>query len=176
MKLTDNFDKTRFAGEWYEVLRDSEFFYESGQECTTHEYRLQEDGSIDLYFRAESATWGGYSGVGGTLFDCGESENTTCLSSMGPKAYRKPDAELRPYNILWINEDHDLAVSYSCSERMWGLFSYQWFSVISKSRSPGTEAIQMAAGKVLEANVGYSEINGHVTDQGDSCEYDWTLA
>jgi lipocalin len=31
-----NFDAARYAGEWYEVLRDSEFFYEMGQDCVTH--------------------------------------------------------------------------------------------------------------------------------------------
>merc|ERR1711990_1060327 len=77
-----NFDKTRFAGEWYEIMRDSEFYWESGQTCSTSEFRLQDDGSLSLYYRANSSTWGGYSGIGGRLWDCGESANHTCLAQM----------------------------------------------------------------------------------------------
>ncbi len=35
VELASNFDKTKFAGDWHEILRDSEFFFEMGQECTT---------------------------------------------------------------------------------------------------------------------------------------------
>ena len=53
VKLASNFNKEKFAGNWYEIMRDSEFFYEMGQECTTQQYNMQDDGSMSLYFR----TW-----------------------------------------------------------------------------------------------------------------------
>jgi hypothetical protein len=101
---------------------------------------MQGDGSLSLYFRAYAWQWGGYNGIGGKLFDCGESPNTTCLSWMGDKE-RKPDDDLYPFNILWINDDHDLAVQYSCSEMMMGLFSYQWWGVISKNQAADAETL-----------------------------------
>merc|ERR1712099_170325 len=67
VQLAQNFDKEKYAGNWYEVLRDSEFFYEMGHECTTHQYNMQDDGSLSLYFRAWAWQWFGYNGVGGSL-------------------------------------------------------------------------------------------------------------
>ena len=52
VKLASNFDKEKFAGNYYEIARDSDFFFEMGHECTTQQFTLQEDGSLDLYFRA----------------------------------------------------------------------------------------------------------------------------
>ena len=52
VQLATNFDKTKYAGNWYEISRDSEFFYEMGQECTTQQFVAQENGSLNLYFRA----------------------------------------------------------------------------------------------------------------------------
>ena len=38
VKLAENFDKAAYAGNWYEIARDSEFFYEMGHECTTQQF------------------------------------------------------------------------------------------------------------------------------------------
>ena len=141
--LADNFDKTKFAGNWYEVLRDSEFFYEMGQECTTHQYNMQDDGTMSLYFRAWSWMWGGYNGVNGNLLRCGESDDATCMSSMGGKEI--DEDSLYPYNVLWINDEHDLAVNYMCSEMMMGLFTFQWWSVFSKNQAVDADSMRLAA-------------------------------
>merc|ERR1719163_1455822 len=74
VELAQNFDADRFAGNWYEIQRDSEFFYEMGHECTTQQFDMQNDGSMNLYFRAWAWQWGGYSGVGGSLHNCGDND------------------------------------------------------------------------------------------------------
>ena len=38
--LVENFDASAFAGNWYEVLRESMFMYEMGQECSTQSFTL----------------------------------------------------------------------------------------------------------------------------------------
>ena len=63
----ENFDSAAFAGKWYEQARDSVFMYEMRQECGTQRFTLQDDGSLDLYFRAWFPMMG-YNGVDGTLF------------------------------------------------------------------------------------------------------------
>merc|ERR1719263_1411832 len=110
VEYAQNFDKNKFAGNWYEVLRDSEFFYETGHECVTHQYNMQKDGSLGLYFRAWAWQWAGYNGIGGSLKQCGESDVSTCLASMGDK--EKALDELSPYNIIYVNDDHTVAVNY----------------------------------------------------------------
>ena len=52
VKLADNFNQDKYAGNWYEISRDSEFFYEMGQECVTQQFTSQANGTLDLYFRA----------------------------------------------------------------------------------------------------------------------------
>ena len=75
--MTD-LDTARFAGNWYEVARDSQFFMEFGYECTTEQYVLNDDGDMDFYYRANLLhPLGYYSGIGGTVTSCGE--GTPCL-------------------------------------------------------------------------------------------------
>jgi len=157
-------------------MRDSEFFYEMGQECTTHQHTLQDDGSMSLYFRAWTFMTG-YTGIDGRLFNCGEAENTTCLGAMKyDEAEPKSVDDMFSYNVLWINDEHDLAVNYMCSEMMMGLFSFQWWSVYSKNQAVDADTMQAAANKVIDANVGYTDLGSRITEQGSTCEYDWTLA
>ena len=73
---------------------------------------------MNYYFRAWALLWGGYNGIGGNAYDCGELDNNTCLIKMHDYD------NIGSYNILWINDEHTLATTYSCSEMMWGLFSY----------------------------------------------------
>ena len=44
-------DKAAFQGQWYEIQRDKIFPFEMGQECTTHEYKLQDNGDLKFRFR-----------------------------------------------------------------------------------------------------------------------------
>ena len=76
----------------------------------------------------------------------------------------KPEEDLSQYNVLWVNDDHTLATNYMCSEMMWGLFSYQWWSVISKDQAVDGDALAAAAGKVIEANVGYTDLGSRGTE------------
>ena len=112
----------------------------------------------------------GYNGIDGNLTQCGELESATCLTTMGDSE------ETYPYNILWVNDDHTLAVNYMCSEMMWGLFSFQWWNVMSKDQSVDGNKLAFATSRVLEANVGYTELSSRGTEQGSTCEYDWTMA
>ena len=57
------------------------------------------------------------------------------MSAMGSKAADPVESSLYPYNVLWINDEHNLAVNYMCSEMMWGLFTFQWWSVFSKDQA-----------------------------------------
>ena len=100
------------------------------------------------------------------------------MATMGDKASDPVEGKLSPYDVLWINDDHTLAVNYMCSEMMMGLFTFQWWSVFSRDQAVDAAALRAAANKVIEANVGYDEDNlgTRATKQGDTCEYDWTMA
>ena len=70
----------------------------------------------------------GYSGVDGNARNCGDGSNYTCMMSMSDKK-----SWTNPYDILYINDDHTVAVNYMCSEMFMGMATFQWWSVISKS-------------------------------------------
>jgi len=95
---------------------------------------------------------------------------------MGDDASEKTDDELFPYDMLWINDEHTVALNYMCSEMMFGLFSFQWWNVMSKEQNPNQIHTYNAKKALYNANVGYDAMPSHVTEQGSTCEYDWTLA
>ena len=48
----EKFDAKRYAGKWYEVVRDKNIPFMKGASCTTAKYTLGEDGDIDVTNRA----------------------------------------------------------------------------------------------------------------------------
>ena len=75
VELMSDLDTARFAGNWYEISRDSQFFMEMGYECTTQQYVLTDDGDMDFYYRANMMLM--YNGIGGTVNECGS--GTPCF-------------------------------------------------------------------------------------------------
>ena len=47
-----NFDPARYAGKWYETLRDPGNYMSAGTDCITKEYAMDSEGNLNLYFRA----------------------------------------------------------------------------------------------------------------------------
>ena len=46
-ELVQNFDSDRYLGVWYELRRDKEIVFETG-ECVTAEYSLNDDGTVKV--------------------------------------------------------------------------------------------------------------------------------
>ena len=46
-----NFDPARYAGKWYEILRDPGNPMTIATDCVTKEFSLDSNGNLDLYFR-----------------------------------------------------------------------------------------------------------------------------
>ena len=156
--VAGNFDKSKFAGNWYEISRDADFFFEMGHECTTQQFTAQDDGSMNLYFRAWMWQMLGYSGVNGNARKCGDGNNYTCMISMKDK-----NDWSNPYDILYINDDHTVAVNYMCSEMFMGMATFQWWSVISKSQTISSSDLADAYGAITDANLGYSGLGARMT-------------
>ena len=167
--LVENFDAAAFAGEWYEVLRESNFMYEFGQECTTQRFTMNADGDLDLYFRAKMMFQ--YTGIDGYLTDCdeGSSSTHTCMASMGGSE------PIHDFNFLATDYDN-YAVSYFCMDMLGDNAKIEWYNIISKKETLSEDLLEEAKAKVTAAiGVEPNFWNTHVTKQGDSCDYDWTL-
>ena len=53
VEYMSDLDSDRFAGNWYEISRDSQFFMNMPYECTTQQYVLNDDGDMDFYYRGD---------------------------------------------------------------------------------------------------------------------------
>ena len=62
-----------YSGHWFEVYRDKHNMYTSWADCVTKEFELNQNGTLDLYFRGyyNIHGWGKYSGINGEISDCG---------------------------------------------------------------------------------------------------------
>tara|TARA_B110000503_G_C6984396_1_gene344627 strand:+ start:203 stop:751 length:549 start_codon:yes stop_codon:yes gene_type:complete len=153
VKLAQNFDKAAFAGNWYEISRDGDFLVEMGQECVTLQLTSQTDGSLNFSLRAWM--WqllGGYSGVLGNLTQCGDQTNPTCIATSDTRD------EAFNYNVLYVNDEHTVAVNYFCDVMMLGAFSFSWWNVVSKTPTLDAASLTAAQNAVLGANAGYTAL------------------
>ena len=140
--LVADFDATAFAGNWYEIIRESSFMYEMGQECSTQSFKLNADGDLDLYFRARIMFM--YNGVDGTLYcDEGSASTETCMASM---AGGEP---IHPFNFL-ATDYENYAVSYFCMDMVGENVKMEWYNILSKSETLSDELLEEAKSKITD--------------------------
>ncbi len=167
----DSLDSARFAGPWYEIERDAIFPMEMGQECETQNYRLNDQGTLDLYFRAE-IMWN-YGGIGGTM-DCNNaSQEGTCKATMKPEG-KEPIEGDGTIDIL-ATDYENWQVMYVCGEMLWGAGNMQWVLISSRQPTLSDEHLAEAYAAIENSLPGFAL--GwpwmHYTRQGESCNYDW---
>ena len=132
--MLSSLDQARFAGNWYEIERDAIFPMEMGQECSTQNYRVNSEGTLDLYFRAD-IMWN-YSGIGGTMDCSNDSDDGTCTNvTMRPEGRESTKSGDSGISIDVLATDYEnWQVMYVCGEMMWGAGFMQW--VLISSRQP----------------------------------------
>ena len=106
-----DFKPEKFAGHWYEIVRDTQNPYTISTDCVTKDFTLNKDGDIDLYFRGYYSLFGDYMGVDGTMYQCdeGSSKTWTCMATMGGRSHRRPfkifDTDYTSYEIMYACEN-----------------------------------------------------------------------
>ena len=68
VEYISDFKPKKFAGHWYEIVRDSTNSHTILTDCVTKEFSLNKDGDLDLYFRGYYKFYGDYMGVNGTMY------------------------------------------------------------------------------------------------------------
>ena len=102
-----NFDKERYAGRWYEQVRDKNMFFEKCAECTTADYDMLPNGDLSVYNRAWYWYFNKYVSMHGSARCPGT--DGKCIVNFGGK--NKSDRI--NYNILMTDYDN-YSVVYSC--------------------------------------------------------------
>ena len=172
--LTD-LDETRFAGNWYEISRDSTLFMEMGYECTTQQFTLNDDGDLDFYFRANFLhPLSGYNGIGGTTKNCGTSDEWTCQAYMPTTSARADQL----YPLIFLDTDYDnYAISYACMNMMWDGMHYEYWNILARDTTLAAEHVAAAEAKLYEKVPGM-DINWFTKHNTEHywCTHDWSLA
>ena len=143
-----------------------------GQECGTQNYRKNDRGNYDLYFRAYVWMMAfQYVGVGGELRQCGTSNDWTCKATMGSNKYSTDPDDLSSINILATDYDN-WSVMYVCKEM--GLMHAKWLA-ISDRRGAITPTQLAQAEAAITAQLPEFDLSDWSmwnTSQKD-CKYDW---
>ena len=174
VEYADNFDATKYAGQWYNVYKDRLMPYTVSADCITENFTLREDGNVDLYFRGYYWLLADYMGVNGTMYQCGEgSKDTfTCMASMGST---NENAKRRPIHVL-ATDYENWNVGYECKEHMHGLYKNEWVTILSRKTDISDEHMNAALAAIKKQSPDYDTSNWNLTrvKQGDTCDYDWT--
>lgn len=127
-----NFDSAAFAGQWYEQERDAVFAFSSDTSCSTGNYVLNSEGTLDVVWRAYyTLSLGGLWQYGSSppgVMDCSESSN--CEISMA-----KSDKTTN-WGILATDYDNWHA-AYWCGS-LFGV-QYSWLGIYGKSEQLSDE-------------------------------------
>ena len=166
-----NFDKARYAGQWYEQIRDTSNPWATGFECVTKEYRLNENQDLDLYFRGYASLLFSYMGIDGTMYECGTSSEGTCMATMGTSEKRSP------LNVYATDYD-SYEVYYKCMDIL-GFSKMELFNVYTREQVMSAETEAKVRQVVSEKIPQFSDFNNWLLvsrpKQGGSCNYEWTF-
>ena len=145
-----DFDATRYAGKWYEQVRDRFNPFTITTDCVTKEFAPDENGDIQLYFRGYYNLFWRYSGVDGMMYQCdeGAADDFTCMATMGPHSARPGEKRIAFHIFDTDYESYD--ISYECFD-LHGLVKYEMFSVATREENASEETMDKVKA-VIEEN------------------------
>ena len=85
VKVMANFDKYRYVGKWYQIVRDYNLLWTPWVQCMTMEFsQVKDDGSFDQNYRGLFWPIFTYVNNDGVYYQCGEDPNLswTCQATM----------------------------------------------------------------------------------------------
>ncbi|XP_033226444.1 apolipoprotein D-like [Belonocnema kinseyi] len=143
LEVVENFDVEKYMGKWYEAGRYF-VFTELGGKCTTAEYSLNEDGTVNVLNRQVNFLTGKPSSIEGTAELVGE-------SGEGKLSVTFPSLPGGIKGSLWIldTDYSSYAVVFSCQD--FGIFSTKQAWILTRKRIPSKEVL-LKAYAIFDAN------------------------
>ena len=163
-----DFDLTKYQGQWYEIIRDELMVFSLLSGCVQAYYEINADGSVMVDNTAHYMGLGWFDQPVGQAVVSDQNPASLVVSFGGT-----PTSDERAnYNI--IDTDYDnYVIIYSCEEQWGGWLSTEYFWILARTPTiPLEELVDIVTivGEKLPEYDFWS--NYHVTRQGDSCPYD----
>ena len=163
----ETFDVSRYAGVWYEIVRDKWTPFEIAQGCDIAQYTANEDGSVTVNNMGHRFIQG-WSGAkaNAAVADTGDASLVVDFSGKGADPSGKPN-----YTVL--DTDYETySIVYSCGDFL-GLASFDFLWILSRENTMD-DATMLSLINKIEAKLpeyGFFE-NHHMTRQHFKCDYD----
>ena len=176
IEYTADFDANKYAGKWYEQVRDRFNPFTITTDCVTKEFAPDENNDIQLYFRGYYNMFWRYSGVEGMMYQCDEgSDDFTCMATMGPHS-RDEGQHRIPFHIFDTDyESYD--ISYECYD-FHGFVKYEMFSVATREENASKETMDKVKA-VIDEKIPHYKLDSNwllVSGlQGEFCDYEWNF-
>merc|ERR1711988_1240596 len=167
--VVEIFDTEAYMGRWYEIYRAPNWF-ESGN-CSTANYKLQEDGTIEVMnneydFGQES--WGGAVGSARRANDPTDVDGhlEVRFSIFSPYgAYNIVDTDYETYSVVYNCGKNLSPFRRTCTENMW---------VLSRTPEMSEETLNYVNALIESQIPSFYPMENYLTKtlHGDSCSYD----
>ena len=168
-----NFDKNAYLGNWYELFRDKEVWYEQNVECVTATYTLN---SANKWY-----TWFYDIEVRNRNMRNGAVRDPTFLSSGIPVSYARCDGNGNCNVKFWWYPEGDYvvldtdytsyALVYGCDN--WGLFHTKQAWILSRTTTLPTATTDAIKQTLIDKTGGFyvPDAQWVATKQGGDCVY-----
>ena len=150
-KMMANFDKYRYVGKWYQIVRDYSVWFTPWVQCMTMEFSpVRDDGSFEQNYRGLFWPILTYVNNDGVYYQCGEDPTLswTCQATMQGGTIRG--------DIHIFDTDYDnYKILYGCEDMLGGLMKSESFGLFGRDPTMSDSAMEIAKKNVKEKTPNY---------------------
>mmetsp|Transcript_7126 Transcript_7126/g.9921 ORF Transcript_7126/g.9921 Transcript_7126/m.9921 type:complete len:210 (+) Transcript_7126:50-679(+) len=159
-------DMDRYAGKWYEIIRDKWYAFEWLQMCGNYEYSKKDDGKYQVVYNRWTPL-SDWTDSPGCVMPA-EGRTDAAISVDFDKA--PDDAHIPVYTVM--DTDYDsYSVIYQCEEYWWGSYDGVW--ILSRERTLDDATMGQLVSQITQKLPEYGFFENHMmTPQGESCVRD----
>ena len=163
----ENFDLSRYVGNWYEIASDKATEFTIATTCTTAKYTPLANGNVGIVNRGYyQYALGQYISVDGEASCDANTNEGVCTVNFFGKHRTIP-------NYYVLDTDYDnYSIVYNCVKA--GLFKHEYMWILSRTQKIELDVQEGLMAKIATAIPSYNaETWLGLTEQGEKCDYDF---
>eukprot|EP00806_Schmidingerella_arcuata_P002961 Macronucleus_3681.p1 GENE.Macronucleus_3681~~Macronucleus_3681.p1 ORF type:complete len:209 (+),score=81.59 Macronucleus_3681:1-627(+) len=163
-KPMEKLDMDRYAGKWYEIIRDKWYTFEFLQMCGNYEYSKKDDGSYQVVY----SRWTPFQNWRESRADVLQAPGTTD-ASVAIDFDNAPDGTENPVYTVMDTDYDSYSVIYTCTEKWFGSYDSVW--ILSRERTLDDATMGQLVNKITKELPEYGFFENHMmTPQDSSCD------